>query len=738
MGPGRLEVKHFLVTRWHGLSAFPKTMLACLAVCGILAAGVILSVAQSIIGTQTMSAEYAGFFGLAQGSEAADPDNDGLTNLEESRLWTDPLASDTDEDVWPDNIDGAISRMYVQWGNLKFVNGDALSYTWPRWAVAASKAGGDWTVSGGMPCWHATASQTPSPSLNITLDRSILRTTGLLRLALFDHAGSSLIVSLCDSNNNVVADNLFGNLLTGRNRAVTLSLEIPLARYPAACSISIRCTAGEATVYESLFYVDRDNDGMDADQELQLGTSDVAVNIDNNWPVILDSQVASGSGMGNATVLAASASYAPVGAATVQSASAGFPASPYSMKLSFPKYARPQALTNFPVLVALSQSLPGFLYSQFASPNGWDLRFANSNGTAELNYEIEKWNVAGTSYVWVKIPVLAGTNTTIYAYWGNASQTIQQPYTTNGSTWSASYAGVWHIGEGGTISRQDSTANRNTGSPENYNGDEATAGMIGNADRFDGLTNDIKVADATSLDLTNKITVSAWIKGEQWAQDNVIFRKENAYRFQNRWDAGSHSNIGLRIMGATTSVELSYDTAKFTLGQWYNVACAYDSTAAGSNLVLYVNGLAVTAKVSTVIANSTIDDAYIGKKVDGTQRFKGIIDEVQVSSIARSSNWIWACWLNTASNAIFNAYGPVRSGYDTDGDGLTDAVETGTGIYVSPADTGTSAYKADSDGDGIADGVEVANRTNPNSKDVTRPTVVITIPAANSTLRWIP
>lgn len=61
--------------------------------------------------------------------------------------------------------------------------------------------------------------------------------------------------------------------------------------------------------------------------------------------------------------------------------------------------------------------------------------------------------------------------------------------------------------------------------------------------------------------------------------------------------------------------------------------------------------------------------------------------------------------------------GDDRPGFldeDDDGDGLLDVFETGTGVYVSPTDTGTSPVDADSDDDGWSDGSELANGFDPN------------------------
>jgi hypothetical protein len=51
---------------------------------------------------------------------------------------------------------------------------------------------------------------------------------------------------------------------------------------------------------------------------------------------------------------------------------------------------------------------------------------------------------------------------------------------------------------------------------------------------------------------------------------------------------------------------------------------------------------------------------------------------------------------------------------DDDGDGLLDTVETGTGVFVSPDDTGSDPLDPDSDGDGVPDGLEVARGSDPN------------------------
>jgi len=64
---------------------------------------------------------------------------------------------------------------------------------------------------------------------------------------------------------------------------------------------------------------------------------------------------------------------------------------------------------------------------------------------------------------------------------------------------------------------------------------------------------------------------------------------------------------------------------------------------------------------------------------------------------------------------------------DLDGDGLLDAVESGTGVFVSAADTGTDPALVDSDGDGVSDGEEVDAGSDPNDPDSLPPAPAIPV-----------
>jgi hypothetical protein len=124
------------------------------------------------------------------------------------------------------------------------------------------------------------------------------------------------------------------------------------------------------------------------------------------------------------------------------------------MRITFSGYTNAAALLDFPVLVRLSTNLPGFSYAQFASPaDGADLRFTSASGR-ELPFQIEQWNPAGESQIWVQVPSLTSSNDYITALWGNAADSAMPPGNTNGAAWttlsgSNDFLLVYHLSQSG-------------------------------------------------------------------------------------------------------------------------------------------------------------------------------------------------------------------------------------------------------------------------------------------------
>jgi fibronectin-binding autotransporter adhesin len=74
---------------------------------------------------------------------------------------------------------------------------------------------------------------------------------------------------------------------------------------------------------------------------------------------------------------------------------------------------------------------------------------------------------------------------------------------------------------------------------------------------------------------------------------------------------------------------------------------------------------------------------------------------------------------------------------DSDGDGLPDNVETDTGVYVDPANTGTDPFNPDTDGDGLWDGDEVVAGSDPNNAGAAGFAIGSAQPGAgNVVIRW--
>ena len=140
----------------------------------------------------------------------------------------------------------------------------------------------------------------------------------------------------------------------------------------------------------------------------------------------------------------------------------------YRASFTVSGYAGSAPLENFPVLVRLSATSPsGFDYAACAA-DGSDLRFSDADGNV-IPHEIEAWDTAGESLVWVKLPEM-DAGTTFSMWYGGAAAAADAT-----GTWSA-YTGVWHMDEAsGSVA--DATGHGLTASPQGNTANSAAQAM---------------------------------------------------------------------------------------------------------------------------------------------------------------------------------------------------------------------------------------------------------------------
>lgn len=364
----------------------------------------------------------------------------------------------------------------------------------------------------------------------------------------------------------------------------------------------------------------------------------------------------------------------------------------YSHKftVSFPGGPENAALANFPVLVKIAEydenagtGIQGFSYEDCRKLNGGDLRFADENGTL-LDSEVEIWNPQGESLVWVKVPTLIkGTKITGYYGW------LLAPSLDPTAVWDENYVGVWHMDENNAATMlADSTANaRSFVRSKNYpNGmTNGVLGVVGSSIKFNGGDSKGQYAipdSAGNFDGFNAITVEAWT----WQDDHNATENSKTRYVLRKYDGASTASWFLVEIGGKPTpsdngkysfqfydsnsiwkeISIDGDWTKPSRADWNHSVSVWDGGAGVRNS--YLNG--------SQLSSYSASDAYKGQLLSitasnamlclgniwegGTAQFPGKLDEVRISKVARSSEWIKATYDTIKNNADFTAYSNVR------------------------------------------------------------------------------
>jgi hypothetical protein len=311
------------------------------------------------------------------------------------------------------------------------------------------------------------------------------------------------------------------------------------------------------------------------------------------------------------------------------------------------------ALINFPVLISIFDSE---LHNETQS-DGDDIAF--NNGTSWLFHEIElfdqNYNSSHAQLIaWICIPNLSPSEDTIIRmYYGNSTMARQgNPY----GVWDSDFLGVWHLKESGTGAMNeyfDSSHYGNHGQGGEGNASfipTRTTGKIGSGQDFnnlDGYYDLIDCGDDPLWDLEGYgITLEAWIQHDITPNTHVygIMNHKgwfDGYSLLINYGGGSVIKPVFDLPGDTHQLVGANDV---TGGSWHHIVATYD----GSLMRIYVDGVQdpnTLVKSNAIEPSSSEKGFWIGhgdqpKDRPWSAEWEGQIDEVRISDVARSGDWI--------------------------------------------------------------------------------------------------
>ena len=308
-------------------------------------------------------------------------------------------------------------------------------------------------------------------------------------------------------------------------------------------------------------------------------------------------------------------------------------------------------LTDFPVLVAITNDNPVF---DSAQADGSDIAFFA--GGFQCPHEIEHYDPASTQlWAWARAPLLSATqDTVLHMYYGYTPTTSQQDVT---NVWANHYGAVWHLAEvAGSqgFDIYDATANNNHGVTDDVAFDGT--GKVDGADHF-VYTNGpyAQIAHDASLDIgTNDFTVSFWAYPYSVTNECYYLFSKAEYSankgYMLRWDGSGEQNMFRAYLGGGSGYWSTPSSGGLDAGQWYHAVLSVDLDG---EQVWYINGVKQTPQTGATTADlSQVDSVYIGNGFDG------VLDEVRLSHVARSAEWIKACYRNQGRPDQYVSVGP--------------------------------------------------------------------------------
>ena len=170
-----------------------------------------------------------------------------------------------------------------------------------------------------------------------------------------------------------------------------------------------------------------------------------------------------------------------------------------------------------------------------------------------------------------------------------------------------------------------------------------TDGKFGKALSLDGVDDYVEVPDSESLNITDEITIVAWVKPISWISGREQWI---VHKYSPGWLLYAWSDNDLRFI-INNRTDIDHIVVPLPpLNQWSHIVATVEN---GNIVTIYKNGEYVDSKTLSVSLDSntlSTRPVQIGGKSTENKCFNGLIDEVRIYNRALSENEIKMLYYN--------------------------------------------------------------------------------------------
>jgi len=227
------------------------------------------------------------------------------------------------------------------------------------------------------------------------------------------------------------------------------------------------------------------------------------------------------------------------------------------------------------------------------------------------------WNTATTSNGTHSLVAMARDAS------NNRSEATVDVVVSNTSETPTGLVAAYGFNEGIGVQVTDGSGQANTGTISSATW--TAAGRFGAALSFNGTSSWVTVADANSLDLTNGMTIEAWVNPAASTGWRTVVLKESAGGLAYALYAANNASRPAGYVHTSSDVGLN-GTADLPLNAWTHLALTFD----GATMGMFVNGVQVASGAVPGASAVTSSPLRIGGNSVWGEYFRGLIDEVRI------------------------------------------------------------------------------------------------------------